>query len=103
MNDCPRQCKFYENTAEITLPSPFISSLDSQTGVVNFASSSAHLDGSVFPMLVVCESLESTLSPVDRVVFDRFTVSFEVDCSQDVIKFVQDYEQVHYYVKGDGQ
>ena len=90
--DCPRECKFYENTEEIVLPSQFIQSVDSQSGVVEFASSRNDLDGSVFPMLIVCQSLESTLDETERVVFDRFTVTFEADCSEDVVKFVQDYE-----------
>lgn len=96
--DCPRECKFYENTSEIQLPSPFIESFDSQTGVVNFRSNRSDLNGSVFPMLIVCESLESTLGDTERVVFDRFTVTFEVDCSNDVVKFVQDFEQIHFFV-----
>jgi len=90
--NCPRECKFYKNTEEIVLPSQFIQSVDSQSGIVNFASSRNDLDGSVFPMLIVCESLDSTLEETERVVFDRFTVTFEADCSEDVVKFVQDYE-----------
>lgn len=60
--NCPHTCKHYANTAEITLPSPFVRNVDAQTGAVNFASSNSHLDGSAFPMLIVCESLESELS-----------------------------------------
>jgi len=96
--NCPRSCSFYENTAELTLPNPFIESVDAQTGVVSFASASSHLDGSAFPMLIVCESLESTLDETKRVVFDRFTVNFQVDCTQDQIEFVQDYAQVDFYI-----
>lgn len=74
--NCPQSCKFYENTAELTLPNDFVVSVSEQTGSVSFASSKSHLDGSAFPMLIVCESLESELTEDKRIAFDRFAVNF---------------------------
>jgi len=61
VENCPRQCSFYENTEPLSLPSLFVQATNDQTGEVAFRTGSTFLDGSVFCILVVCESLESTM------------------------------------------
>lgn len=97
VSNCPRQCSFYENTQPLSLPSLFVSDVDTQTGAVSFASGTTYLDDSVFCMLIVCESLESQMPDDQRITFDRFTVRFEIDCSQDQIEFVSDFNTIDYY------
>ena len=97
VSNCPRQCSFYENTQPLTLPSLFVSDVNEQTGAVSFASGTTYLDDSVFCMLIVCESLDSQMPDDQRITFDRFTVRFEIDCSQDEINFVSDFNTIDYY------
>lgn len=101
VDNCPRQCTFYENTEPLASPSLFVSSANPFTGVVEFSSGSTYLDGSVFCILVVCESLDSEMPESDRIAYDRFTVRFEIDCSADNIAFVQDYTAIDYYITED--
>lgn len=36
-----------------------------------------------------------------RIAFNRFTVEFQIDCSEDEIQFVQDFTAVDYYITGE--
>lgn len=98
---CPRQCSFYENTEPLTMPSFYVDSVNDQSGAVTFGSGSTYLDGSVFCILIVCESLESEMAESQRIAFNRFTVEFQIDCTADEIQFVQDFTAVDYYITGD--
>lgn len=85
------------------MPSLFVTATNEQTGEVAFQTGSTFLDGSVFCILVVCESLESTMPEHQRIAYDRYTVNFQIDCTTDEIQFVQDYNEVDYYITADPQ
>jgi len=96
--NCPRKCSFYEGDEPFTLPSIFVSELNYQTGKISFLSTASYLEGSVFALVVVCESLESTMPMSQRIAFDRLRVKFELDCSNNKIEFVSDFDTIEYYV-----
>ena len=101
VKNCPRTCTFYENLSPLVLPSNFVSSVDPQTGIVTVGSGSTYLDGSVFCLVIVCESTKSLMPQNKRIAYDRFTVKFQIDCSADKIHFVEDFTAIDYYITGE--
>lgn len=101
VKNCPRTCTFYENLSPLVLPSAFVNSVDQQTGIVTVGSGSTYLDGSVFCLVIVCESTKSRMPQNNRIAYDRFTVKFQIDCSADVIHFVEDFNAIDYYITGE--